>query len=228
MTKKIKIWLIIFIFVSIFFGLFFIKNSPVSSITNIQQGYDFYEQGDYQNAHDYFLSKADDNAQAAFSLAMMYWDGKNIAGDKSKAEYWLLKSANQGNRNALYNLGYFRYHGELQDIPEDLYGLASLNKAAELGIVNAQILLGEKYFEGDSNKVAIDIPKAKALFTQAAEQHSSIAKLALAAIAYKYDDDAKKAIKISEELLTPEFPFPAILLASIYQDGGKGVEKIQF
>lgn len=225
MTKKIKIWLIIFIFVSIFFGLFFIKNSPVSSITNIQQGYDFYEQGDYQNAHDYFLSKADDNAQAAFSLAMMYWDGKNIAGDKSKAEYWLLKSANQGNRNALYNLGYFRYHGELQDIPEDLYGLASLNKAAELGIVNAQILLGEKYFEGDSNKVAIDIPKAKALFTQAAEQNSSIAKLALAAIAYKYDDDAKKAIKISEELLTPEFPFPAILLASIYQDGGKGVEK---
>ncbi|MEQ4925383.1 tetratricopeptide repeat protein [Proteus hauseri] len=197
-------------------------------MNNIQKGYDFYEQGEYQKAHDYFLSKADDNAQAAFSLAMIYWDGENTIADKSKAEYWLVKSANSGNRNALYNLGYFRYHDKLKDTPEDLHGLVSLNKAAELGLVNAQVLLGEKYFEGDDNKVEINIPKSKALFTQAAEQNSKIAKLALAAIAYKHEDDAKKAIEISEKLLTPEFPFPALLLASIYQDGGKGVEKDDF
>lgn len=94
--------------------------------------------------------------QAAFSLAMMYWDGIGVDKNALASQKWLIKSANLQNKNALYNLGYLRNKGLIQSPTDDAQGLTSLTKAADLvhhdGLIkiieelNNSDTLSSKYF----------------------------------------------------------------------------------
>ena len=47
------------------------------------------------------------NATAQFQLGRAYFRGDGVAADKTKAHEWILKSAEQGNPEAITRMGYF-------------------------------------------------------------------------------------------------------------------------
>jgi TPR repeat protein len=47
------------------------------------------------------------NATAQFQLGRAYFRGTGVAADKAKAHEWILKSAEQGNPDAITSMGYF-------------------------------------------------------------------------------------------------------------------------
>lgn len=196
-----------------------------SNALPLQTGYNLYEQEDYLQAYEFFKQKAEHDPQAAFSLASMHLDEKVPNASKLEAEKWLIFAAKQDNKSALYNLGFLRFNGELEDTADDLDGLVSLNKAADLGATEAHLLLGGLYLKG-SKKIAQDTELARRHFIQAVEESDDLfAKFGLAVITYQYDKDAVTAVNMAEKMLSDDFPAPALLLAQIYAEGAHGVEK---
>ncbi|MBC8653280.1 sel1 repeat family protein, partial [Providencia vermicola] len=221
MTKQLKVWLCIFIVIAIAVGIYFIN--ALGHSNSAQAGYDFYQQGDTEAAFKQFENTADVDSQSAYALATMYKDGIGTQPDESKALSWLVKSAAQNNKNALYNLGFYRYDQQIEDTPDDKYGVTSLTKAADLGVIEAQVMVGGIYMEAKYEDIPQNTELARKYFTLAAEQDSRLAKFALGYIAHKVDKDNKKAVEILTPLVSKDFPLPAMLLASIYKEGGNGI-----
>ncbi|WP_368884799.1 sel1 repeat family protein [Providencia vermicola] len=222
MTKRVKIVLIVFIAIFVISGLHLIQKKATHSA---QMGYQLYYDGNFASAFKYFNQRAHSDPQSAFSLAMMYWNGIGTAQNKPLAIEWLIKSADQNNPSALYNLGYFRYYKQIADTPNDLYGLTSLNKAADLGVLNAQELLGIIYLDNQHTQIKKDYELARYYFTRASQQGSRLAKYGSAGIAYQYDKDYQKAVSLLEPLIKDNFAIAALLLSHIYREGGYGIEK---
>ncbi|MDE9453738.1 sel1 repeat family protein [Xenorhabdus bovienii] len=222
MTKQLKIGMIFFIAAIIASGVYFIQRNTSKSA---QAGYTLYDDGDTVAAFNYFNQHADTDPQSAFSLAMMYWNGVGTPQNKPLAIQWLTQSANEGNRSALYNLGYFRYQKDIPASDDDPYGLTSLKKAADLGVLNAQELLGSIYIEDKHKQISQDYELARHYLNDATQQDSILASFSLGVIAYQHDKDYKKAVEILEPLATDNFLFSAILLETIYREGGHGIEK---
>lgn len=221
MTKQLKVWLCIFIVIAIAVGIYFIN--ALGHSNSAQAGYDLYQQGDTEAAFKQFENTADVDSQSAYALATMYKDGIGTQPDESKALSWLVKSAAQNNKNALYNLGFYRYDQQIEDTPDDKYGVTSLTKAADLGVIEAQVMVGGIYMEAKYEDIPQNTELARKYFTLAAEQDSRLAKFALGYIAHKVDKDNKKAVEILTPLVSKDFPLPAMLLASIYKEGGNGI-----
>ncbi|GAB1438194.1 hypothetical protein MASR2M36_09390 [Providencia sp.] len=221
MTKKFKVWLCILIVIAIAAGIYFINSSSQSN--SAQAGYDLYQQGEINAAFKQFHQTADTNSQSAYALAMMYKNGIGTPVDESQAQGWLAKSAAQNNKNALYNLGFYRYNQEMEDSPDDKHGLVSLTKAADLGVPEAQVMVGGIYMKDRYDETPENVELARKYFTLAAEQDSLLAKFALGYIAHHIDKDNKKAVEILTPLVSKEFPLPAMLLSSIYKEGGNGI-----
>ncbi|MDE9555771.1 sel1 repeat family protein [Xenorhabdus bovienii] len=224
MTKKIKIWLILCAVFAITISVYPVY-SPNSAYSPLQVGYTLYQKGDYQGALDSFAQHADNDPQAAFSLAMMYWNGSGIPEDRFLAQKWLIKSASQNNRNALYNLGYFRYHELINDTPEDIRGITSLTKAADLDLAEAQVVLSELYLHGVKGNIQEDVDIARKYASFAVENDSIHGTIILGFIAYEFDQDYKRAVEILTPVLKSGSSHPADILAHIYKRGGHGIEK---
>ncbi len=141
MSRKIKSIIVFFILLVVTIGVYF--NQTKVTLSPLQDGYDFYQKGEYQEAVAYFKQRADDDPQSAFSLAMIYWEGVAVPEDRLIAREWLIKAANLKNKDALYNLGYLRYHDFIHSTSDDTRGLSSISKAAELGSVEAKRFLKE-------------------------------------------------------------------------------------
>ncbi|MGG4609066.1 tetratricopeptide repeat protein [Providencia sp. Me31A] len=226
MTKQLKVWLCILIVIALAVSIYFINASSQSN--SAQAGYDLYQQGDTEAAFKQFQKTADTDSQSAYALAMMYKGGIGTPADESQAQSWLVKSAAQNNKNALYNLGFYRYNQEMQDTQDDKNGLTSLIKAADLGLLEAQVMVGGIYMEDKYEEKSRNVEQARKYFTLAAEQDSRLAKFALGYIAHDFDKDNKKAVEILTPLVSKDFPLPAILLASIYEEGGNGITQNKF
>lgn len=83
-----------------------------------QEGIDAYAQGNYAVALEKFKPLAEQgNAQAQFSLGVMYHLGQSVAQDDKEAVVWWSKAAEQGQVEAQDNLGlrYARGQGVAQD-----------------------------------------------------------------------------------------------------------------
>lgn len=226
MTKQLRIGLFIFIIIAISIGIYLVNTSSKSN--SAQAGYDLYQQGETEAAFALFQNSAESDSQSAYALAMMYKDGIGTLSDDKKAQYWLEKSASQGNKSALYNLGFYRYNQELEGTSDDQYGLVSLTKSADLGVPEAQIMVGGIYMADETDKIPQDIELARQYFTLAAKQGSQFAQFALGYIAHDFDKDNKKAVEILTPLVSKSFPLPAMLLAEIYTEGGNGVTPNKF
>ncbi|MEX5763051.1 tetratricopeptide repeat protein [Proteus mirabilis] len=144
MSRKIKNILISIFLVFMALGLYLNKNQIQPELK--PNGYSYYQKGDYKEAFNYFSQHAQSDPQAAFSLAMMYWDGIGVDKNALASQKWLIKSANLQNRNALYNLGYLRNKGLIQSPTDDAQGLTSLTKAADLGSSIAKDFLHDLNF----------------------------------------------------------------------------------
>lgn len=223
MTKqrKLKIALLIAIALS---GGAWLTYSVTTGSTRADKGYELYLSGDTDGAFRYFSAEAEKDPQAAYALSVMYLSGNGTPENAVLGYQWLEQAANAGNKNALYNLGYYRYHGITQDTAQDQYGITSLKAAAKAGVREAQELLGSIYLLDKYGHIPSDAEQARKYMTAAADQGSYFAKFALGYIAYEYDKDYKKAVGILTPLLSEQFTLPAMLLSGIYEKGGYGIE----
>jgi len=109
--------------------------------------------------------KGDANAQ--YSLGLMYGRGEGVPKDFAKAIDWYIKAAEQGHALAQFNLGLIYKHGA--GVPKDpAKAVEWYTKAAEQGNVQAQSSLGFMYQNGEG--VPKSSVRAVKWFTKAAEQ----------------------------------------------------------
>ncbi len=120
------------------------------------------------------LSEQGDNA-AQFRLALLYYNGRGIARDYSRALSWFKKAALQGHLLAQFNVGYMYEKGE--GTPQDYVEAAKYyRQAAAGGNLLAQYTIGSLYEKGQG--VVQDEVQALMWYTLAAVQGDSRAKTA--------------------------------------------------
>ena len=223
MTKQRKLRIALLIAVALSGGAW-LTYSVTSGSTPADKGYELYLSGDTDGAFRYFSAEAEKDPQAAYVLSVMYLSGNGTPENAVLGYQWLERAAKAGNKNALYNLGYYRYHGRVPYTEQDPYGITSLKAAAQAGVREAQELLGSIYMLDKYENIPSDAEQARKYMTAAADQGSFFAKFALGYLAYEYDKDYKKAVEILTPLLSEQFIFPAMLLPRIYETGGHGIE----
>jgi len=89
-----------------------------------------------------------DQADEARKTGLNYYNGTGVKQDYQEAMNWFIKSANQGNSIAQYNIGlmYFNGDGVTKNYEE---ALKWYRKAAERGDADAQYSLGQMYYNGN-------------------------------------------------------------------------------
>ena len=81
------------------------------------------------------------NAEAQYSLAIMYSNGRGVSQDYFKAAEWYLKAANNGSAMAQFNIGQHYLHGS-NGLPKNrVQALNWLKKAANNGHAQAKLVL---------------------------------------------------------------------------------------
>jgi uncharacterized protein len=133
---------------------------------------------------------AQGSSAAQYRLGVMYYDGKGVEKDHTKAFEWFLESGVQGNPNAQNRLG-------IMYLDQKNYEKASewFTRSAEQGNSDAWTNLGVMY-EYEKNYT-----KALELYTRSAEQGDSGAKYHLGMMYYK-GNGVKKDYKIASEWFT--------------------------
>jgi TPR repeat protein len=110
--------------------------------------FDAYTRGDYPTALKLLqplVNQGDANAQ--FSLGLMYNLGRGVPQDDAQAATWYRKAADQGLADAQDNLGFAYAKG--RGIPQDYaQAIVWFRKAAEEGLADAQNNLGISYERG--------------------------------------------------------------------------------
>ena len=121
-----------------------------------------------------------DHPQAQLYLAQLYDLGEaGLVRDPVEARRLISLSAENGDRQAMHNLGVFYFRGE--GGPQDLNSAAQwFRKAADGGVVESQYNLGLLYQSGSG--VRRDLDQARHWFGQAAAKGDAEARLALAAM----------------------------------------------
>lgn len=168
--------------------------------------------------------------QEQFIVAMLYFNGDGTDKNIAKAETLLVQAANADNVSALYNLGFFRYHGQLIDSDDDLNGTQSLLKAAELGSDEAAILLMKILLEDESNELALDAQKIYTYLERAYHSEDAFVGFLLGSfwmVADRYgyaEPDYKKAESLFLKGAAQNHPFAELGLYKLYAQGGYGVK----
>ena len=109
-----------------------------------QKGADAYAKGNYVVALEKFKPLAEyGNAQAQFSLGMMYHQGQGVSQDDKEAVGWWGKAAEQGHAEAQDNLGfrYARGQGIAQDwVQADKWFTVAAASGNESAINNKKVI----------------------------------------------------------------------------------------
>ncbi len=97
-----------------------------------------YEQGNYEIALEQFTQFAhQNNAEAQYNLAFMYFGGEGIPQDDSKAAYWFEQAAKLAHASAQDTLAYLYLHGRGLDA-DKVQAYAWYRVAAENGVFLAK------------------------------------------------------------------------------------------
>jgi len=117
------------------------------------------------------------DAEAQFTIGLMYKYGQGIAQDKGEAVKWFRKAADQGLATAQLELGWMYHNGEgvSKDYTE---ALKWFHKAAEQNCAGAQFGLGSCYRNGEG--VEKDYAEAVNWFRKAADGNVALAQFFLA------------------------------------------------
>lgn len=84
---------------------------------------------------------ASGNATAQFQLGRAYYRGDGVPADKTKAQEWISKSAEQGNPDAITSMGFFYSQGIVVE-KDEAKAVEWFRKGAESGSVQSQLNLG--------------------------------------------------------------------------------------
>jgi hypothetical protein len=135
---------------------------------------------DYAAAAPWFRrAAAQGDAEAQYSLAVLYTNGLGVPRDVAGALAWYRRSAAQGYARAQNNLAWFYANG--QGVKRDLTRAAAwYRQAAEQGNAKAELSLGLLYRDGAG--VPRDELRARQWLRRAAAQGDAQARHALAAL----------------------------------------------
>jgi uncharacterized protein len=135
------------------------------------------KKGDYTTAFQELNSLAlQGDAKAQFLLGLMYYQGKVITQDDTKAVEWFQKAADQGDVKAQAILGSMYEDGK-RVTQDDAKALKWFQKAAAQGDAHAQNFLGMRYLDGKG--VPQNSAKAAEWFKKAVDQGDAAAQLYL-------------------------------------------------
>ena len=118
----------------------------------LEDGQKAYQRGQYKRAVEIFRPLAEqNNAPAQLRLGMMYYHGQGVPEDEKTALQWLSKAAEQGQRDAMFEIGNLYLVGH--DAPKftaepDQLAAIWYNKAALSGHPQAQYQLGLLFLAG--------------------------------------------------------------------------------
>lgn len=111
--------------------------SPAAAY-DITSAMEAYESGDYQTAHKQFTFLAtNDEAEAQYNLAFMFYGGEGISQDDRQALFWFEQAAKLGHAPAQDTLAYMYLNGRGVD-PDRVQAYAWYTLAAENGIFLAK------------------------------------------------------------------------------------------
>lgn len=119
-------------------------DSAQRDVASYQEGVDAYARGNYAAALEKFRPLAEqDNAQAQFSLGVMYHQGQGVAQDDKEAVAWWNKAAERGHVEAQGNLGmrYARGQGVAQDwVQADKWFTIAASSGNETAMKNKKVV----------------------------------------------------------------------------------------
>ena len=115
---------------------------------NNLKGDEFYNRKNYDEAVRWYHKAADQgNANAQYSLGLMYHYGTGVPQSYEEAATWYRKAADQGNAAAQNNLGWMYHNG--YGVPQSYdEAVTWYRKAADQGYATAQTNLGWMYRNG--------------------------------------------------------------------------------
>lgn len=169
------------------------KPSNNNFTPNLEIGIAAYEKKDYELALQHFRPLAEaGNAEAQFSLAVMYGKGYGVLQNDDEGYKWLELAAKNEHQTAQYYLSL----GLQDSSPKD--ALFWLEKSAHLGDAMAQYDLAEKYLIG--TVVPKDTQKAINLLQKSAAQNNSDAQSKLGLL-YLVGEVVDKNYLVAKEYL---------------------------
>ncbi len=158
---------------------------------SMQQAITAYEAGDFVKAGELWepLAKQGD-AQAQYSMAVLYHKGQGRPADFGKALDWYRKAAEQNHVNSLFNLGvaYWEGRGVARDLQD---AVQWWRRAAELEYGAAQHNLATAYYLGQGTEKNVE--EAIKWFRKASDNGYTRADKALNVIENKYPQLFAKA-----------------------------------
>ncbi len=125
------------------------KNKRVDKLSLMK--YQTKDDKDYQNEAkmiNFYAQAANNSAEAAYQLGMMYYNGELLQKDANAALYWLSKSAHMGYAPAQYQLGFMYNHalGVSRNLAQAQHWYY---KAIDKKFPAAAARMGDLYHNGD-------------------------------------------------------------------------------
>jgi len=120
-----------------------------------------FERSDYITALSMYTKIAETKKDplSQFNLSLMYFYGKGVESDVTKAVYWIQKSANQNYASAQFILGSMYREGKGVS-KDDVQSFNWTLKAAEQNLDEAQFNIGKAYEDG----IGVEKNNTKALY----------------------------------------------------------------
>ncbi len=166
-----------------------------------------------------WLERDKGNSDAIYELGMLYFDGKTVEQDYSKAFELFLQSAEMKHEKAQFMVGkcYMRGVGISEN---SVKGVKWFKMSADQGNSYAQNVLGECYLNG--NGVRKNRPKASGWFIKAVKQGDIRAKFNLGICYYNgfgVTKNRKEALNYYIEAAKEGLPDAQFALAECYEHG---------
>ena len=198
---------------------------PDSTQTQYEHGNKAYNDNEYQIAFKLFQKAGlQGHLEAQFYVGYLYYYGKGVMQNYTKASKWFELAATQGHSEGQFYLGKLYQLGQ-GVIQNDYYAAQWFFKAAQQGDINAQAILGEYYATGRG--VVPDDKEAVKWLKNAADQghaeaQNNLGNLYVSGRGVKQSDF--EAVKLFSQAAEQRNARAQYNLAYMYYNG-KGVEK---
>ena len=197
----------------------------ISVLDMVAKGYNFDQQGQYEDAVYWYRKAADQGlASAQSNLGNMYKLGLGVEQSDKQAVAWGRKAADQGYASAQYNLGVM-YRDGLGVEQSYMQAVVWFHKAADQGHATAHYNLGAMYRHGQG--VEQNDKQADAWFRKAAEQGDADAQYNLGvryANGQRVEQSYKQAFPWFSKAADQGYTKAQYNLGVMYRDG-LGVEQ---
>ena len=176
-NKEIKVAMVIAVLVVLGFSIYNYINTRDKRY--IDKGSKYLDLGKKEEAEKWFKKAANEKEYMSGLIASIY----EVRGDDKAAEEWYLKLAEDGNSEAMYDLGEF-YNRKGDKEKSKIWYIKVIEKQKSEGIehLDAMIKLGDIYYK-DGNK-----KEAKEMYENAAKKGDLNAMAKLGSIYYEEGD----------------------------------------